>query len=337
MEKYSRKNLEHIQKIIEGKTGVAFPSAGKSQEYKIRRMALCLGCLLCFIILTAAAYAKFSDLNGDEVIFAPIYLGNGKFEIIVRNLSDRELKLQDDLKVMQWSTSREVDGDPQKISMENLTIPARAQGIVSIDISKGYDVKAMEEHLSEGDWYYFILTNNHFAFGQDWMCSFDFEIQQREAAEHQIEERAAQIREESLEIPGEAHTHSTTGALRYPEWTWPTVSREISSLYGAQDNGSYSDHINIAGSAGDEVYAVASGVVAEVSFDSAQGNVLAVNVGEGVLVTYGHLQDIMVSEGNEVQQGQTIAAIGQTGMATGHNLLLGVTVHGEGVDPLEGE
>ena len=28
--------------------------------------------------------------------------------------------------------------------------------------------------MAENDWYYFVLTNDHFVFGQDWMCSVDF-------------------------------------------------------------------------------------------------------------------------------------------------------------------
>ena len=116
-------------------------------------------------------------MNGDDAMFAMVYQGDGRFDIVVINNSDRELKLQDKVKVMQWSTGKEVEGDNEKISMEILTIAPHSQGVVSIDISEGYDVGAMEENLPDGDWYYFVLTNNNFAFGQDWMCSFDFETQ----------------------------------------------------------------------------------------------------------------------------------------------------------------
>ena len=92
--------------------------------------------------------------------FAPAYQGDGRFEIVIVNESGRELKLQDNVKVMQWSTGEEVEGDNGKIRMSGLTIAPHSQGVVSIDISEGYDVKAMEENLPEGDWYYFVLTNN---------------------------------------------------------------------------------------------------------------------------------------------------------------------------------
>lgn len=104
-------------------------------------------CLLCIVILCAFAYAKFSDLNGDVAGFAPAYQSDGSFEIVIIKESDKELKLQDKVKVMQWSTTEEVEGDTGKIRMSGLTIAPHFQGVFSIDISEGYDVRAMEENL----------------------------------------------------------------------------------------------------------------------------------------------------------------------------------------------
>ena len=199
MKKYSRENLKDIQAIVQEKTGAAIVPDRKPAGYKIRKMALLAGSLLCLVSLSAFAYAKFSDLNGDVAGFASAYQGDGRFEIVIINDSDRELELQDKVKVMQWSTGEEVEGDRGKIRMSGLTIAPHSQGVVSIDISEGYDVKAMEENLPEGDWYYFILTNNNFAFGQDWMCSFDFDIEQTE----DVMDRSADFMEQ---IAGEQRT-----------------------------------------------------------------------------------------------------------------------------------
>ena len=286
-------------------------------------------CLLCFVILCAFAYAKFSDLNGDVAGFAPAYQGDGSFEIVIIKEFDKELKLQDKVKVMQWSTSEEVEGDTGKIRMSGLTIAPHFQGVFSIDISEGYDVRAMEENLPEGDWYYFILTNNNFAFGQDWMCSFDFDIEQTE----DVMDRSADFMEQ---IAGEQRTEEKqygTGELVFPEWSWPTVSRKVSGLYGIRENGTHSDHINIAGTAGDEIYAVADGVVLEAAFESYSGNFIVVDLGDGITAKYGHLKEIKVSEGEEIKQGQVIAILGQTGMATGPNLMFAVSINGEEVNP----
>ena len=147
MKKYSRENLRAIQAIVQEKTGVVIVSDRKTAGYKIRKMALLAGSLLCFVILCAFAYAKFSDLNGDVAGFASAYQGDGSFEIVIIKEFDKELKLQDKVKVMQWSTSEEVEGDTGKIRMSGLTIAPHFQGVFSIDISEGYDVRAMEENL----------------------------------------------------------------------------------------------------------------------------------------------------------------------------------------------
>lgn len=335
VEKYSRKNLKNIQTIVQKETGAAIVPDGKLTGYQFRRMALLVGSILCFITLCAFGYAKFSDLNGDEAAFAAVYQGDGRFEILVINDSDRELNLQDDVKVMQWSTSKEVEGNNDRISMSGLTIAPHSQGTVSIDISEGYDVEAMKTNLQEKDWYYFVLTNNDFAFGQDWMCSFDFEIEQTEVVRDRLadsmEQRAERRAEEERQND---ETQYDTGELLYPDWIWPTVSRKISAPYGEQLNGVYSDHVNIVGTVGDDVYAVSDGTVTETTFEAACGNVIVVDLGDGITVKYGHLKEVTVSAGDEIKQGQVIATLGKTGMATGPNLWFAVTVEGEDVNPL---
>ncbi len=270
---------------------------------------------------------KFS--NGDSAGFAAVYQGGGRFEVVIINESDKELKLQDSVKVMQWSTGKEVEGDREKIRMSGLTIAPRSQGVVSIDISEGYDVKAMEENLQEEDGYYFVLTNDRFAFGQDWMCFFDFETGQTE----EVRDRLADSMEQRAERQEAKEDRYGTGELIDPDWIWPTVSRDVSGFYGLRENGNASDHVNIAGKSGDEIYAVAAGTVTEITFEAACGNIITVDLGDGVTVKYGHLKEIKVSEGEEIEQGQVIGTMGKTGMATDTNLLFAVCIDGEAVDP----
>ena len=108
---------------------------------------------------------------------------------------------------------------------------------------------------------------------------------------------------------------------------------QVSGLYGLRENGTYSDHVNIVGAVGDEIYAVADGVVLEAAFESCSGNFIVVDLGDGVTVKYGHLKEIKVSEGEEIKQGQVIATLGQTGISTGPNLLFAVSINGAEINP----
>lgn len=71
----------------------------------------------------------------------------------------------------------------------------------------------------------------------------------------------------------------------------------------------------------------------EATYERSYGHCITVDLGDGVTVKYGHLKEIKVSEGEEVKQGQVIGAMGQSGVATGPNLMFSVSVNGEKVNP----
>ena len=93
--------------------------------------------------------------------------------------------------------------------------------------------------------------------------------------------------------------------------------------------------MNIAGEEGDLVFAVTDGVVVRQEYDKEDGNVLTLDIGNKTLVTYGHLQECQVSEGDSVSKGQVIATLGKTGMATGPNLKFAVYVNGNSLNPIK--
>ncbi len=319
MEKFSRQKLENIQAIFEEQTGINLSVKKRYTQGKMKKIAAAVGVILCFLTLSAFAYSR---LSGDEVGFRSAYRGDGVFEIVVTNLSDREFKLQDQVKLMRWSSGKEVEGDAKKIIIENKKIAAHSEETITIDLSKGYDVAALEEPLPSGDWYYFILTNNYFAFGHDWMCSIHFNEDTVDTLSYKAVEEE---RKEEKVYPA---------VLRFEEWIWPTVSEKISGGYGIHENGTFSDHINIAGNKGDEVYAVADGTVKQAGFDRVDGIYVLVDLGEGIVVKYGHLEEILAEEGESVKQGQRIAKLGGTGLATGPNLSFTVYADKEAINPL---
>lgn len=322
MEKFNKHRLENIQAIFEERTGVSVSEKRSVRFYGVKRTIAVAGMMLCFLALSAFAYSKFSDLAGDEVGFSSVYKGDGIFEITITNASDRDLKLQEQAKVMRWSSAEEVQGNADKIVFENMKIEAHSEGIVTIDLSEGYNIAELEEPLPSGDWYYFVLTNNNFAFGQDWMCDivFDENVSNTIAYRPMTEEKPQEV-----VYPSD---------LRFEEWIWPTISEKVSAPYGEQKNGTVSDHINIAGDIGDAVYSVADGIVEETGFDTTYGNYILIELEDGITVKYGHLKEILVDNGEQVSQGQEIGKLGKSGMATGANLSFTVYKNGEAINPI---
>lgn len=322
MEKYNKQRLNNICSIFEEQTGISVAEKRCNYFYGAKRIVAVAGMMISILTLSAFAYSKFSSIDGDDVGFKPIYKGNGVFEITISNFSDRDLKLQEQVKLMRWSTAEEVQGDSDKIVMENVKVEANSEETIVINLSEGYNIAELEKALPAGDWYYLVLTNNNFAFGQDWMCGIDFD----ENAPTTDIKRPIQ-----KEKPKENFYSSE---LKFEEWTWPTVSEDIAVLYGEQINGTFTDHVNIVGEQGDEVYAVADGLVEEAGFDPVYGNYIIIELKNGITVKYGHLQEILVNTGEQLIQGQEIGKLGKTGMATGPNLAFFIYENGEAIDPL---
>ena len=99
--------------------------------------------------------------------------------ISVENLSDKPLEFEPNFYLRRWKSGA-VSVDMDAVKFDNLTIAPHSEGIMRIDLSEACDVAALEEPLAEGDWYYFLLTNDRFIFGQDWMCSVNFSAEKEE-------------------------------------------------------------------------------------------------------------------------------------------------------------
>lgn len=85
---------------------------------------------------------------------------------------------------------------------------------------------------------------------------------------------------------------------------------------------------------GAPVVAPAGGVVSLVGPDYVLlGNCVVVNHGEGLTSLYLHLSRIDVQEGQVVQPGQVLGAVGNTGASIGPHLHYATYFHGEPVDP----
>lgn len=91
--------------------------------------------------------------------------------------------------------------------------------------------------------------------------------------------------------------------------------------------------VDVGAPYGTTIHAAGNGTVIMSSYVSGYGNCVIVDHGGGVTTLYGHCSVLLVSEGETVSQGQAIARVGATGMATGPHLHFEVRRGGVPVAP----
>ena len=115
---------------------------------------------------------------------------------------------------------------------------------------------------------------------------------------------------------------------------WPTTSHYITSRFGYRSEfGDFHTGTDIAGHAGDPIYAYKSGVVVFAGWNSSgYGYLVKIDHGNGIQTWYAHNSSLVVSAGDQVSQGQVISHMGRTGFATGNHLHFEVRINGVPVD-----
>jgi len=86
---------------------------------------------------------------------------------------------------------------------------------------------------------------------------------------------------------------------------------------------------------GSPIQAAETGIVIFAGWYGGYGNAVILDHGDGVTTLYAHASRLNVAEGDTVRKGDTIAAIGTTGLSTGPHLHFEVRRSGEPVNPLD--
>ena len=118
---------------------------------------------------------------------------------------------------------------------------------------------------------------------------------------------------------------------------WPTEGRVVGE-YGAQihprfGTKTFRNGIDIDSVEGTNIVAVAGGQVLYTGWFRGYGNLIIVDHGGEYYTLYAHAANIGVAEGDEVRQGQTIGAVGDTGSLQGPRLYFEVRHGGKPQDP----
>ncbi|WP_300262410.1 M23 family metallopeptidase [Clostridium sp.] len=92
--------------------------------------------------------------------------------------------------------------------------------------------------------------------------------------------------------------------------------------------------VDLGASYGTPILASKSGTVVEAGWNTAYGNMVIIDHGDGTSTLYGHSSSLAVQAGQHVSQGQVIAYVGSTGYSTGPHLHFGIMINGEWVNPM---
>ena len=166
MRSFSEENYRNIQSLFTEKTGVPLR---KRRAARIVPFALAAAVLAALLTVTALAADLFSPLAGDDLALGAVYEGDGIVSVQVENRSDKELKFQEQVRLMRWETGEEIAPKSAAVRFTNTAFAPHAKGVMTLDLSDAYDLAALDEPLAQGG-YYLLLTNSNFVFGQDWMC-----------------------------------------------------------------------------------------------------------------------------------------------------------------------
>ncbi|HEY6482867.1 MAG TPA: M23 family metallopeptidase [Steroidobacteraceae bacterium] len=119
----------------------------------------------------------------------------------------------------------------------------------------------------------------------------------------------------------------------------PVASGFISSYFGERADPfsgeeAYHKGVDFAGTAGEQVTAVAAGVVTWAGERTGYGKLVEINHGDGYVTRYAHNEKTLVTVGETVKRGDPIALMGSTGRSTGPHVHFEVVRNGRAINPL---
>jgi len=161
-------------------------------------------------------------------------------------------------------------------------------------------------------------------------------IQERQRQEAARRAAAAEERRRAEQLAGRqmppAAVDSAPG-----EFAWP-ASGPITDPFGMRmhpitrqwrmHNG-----LDIGAPMGATITASAPGKIIYAGWEGGYGNTIIIDHGGATSTLYGHCSQLFVSDGQDVQRGQAIGAVGSTGASTGPHLHFEIRINGVAVDP----
>lgn len=113
------------------------------------------------------------------------------------------------------------------------------------------------------------------------------------------------------------------------------VNGVLTSNFGEKRSGSIHKGIDVAAPTGTPIEAALSGTVYYSGVAKGYGKVVIINHDNDLQTIYAHCNELNVSTGEKVEQGQIIAKVGNTGDSTGPHLHFELKMNGTAIDPFQ--
>ncbi|MFH1993426.1 MAG: peptidoglycan DD-metalloendopeptidase family protein [Pseudomonadota bacterium] len=127
---------------------------------------------------------------------------------------------------------------------------------------------------------------------------------------------------------------SSKGLLNMP------VKGKVTYFFGPYKNDKFNvvnfrSGIVIKAERGEPIRAVFDGKVLYASWFKGYGNMIIIDHGDNYYTVYAHAEELFVSKGDQVENGEVVATVGDTDSLTGPNLHFEVRHHGRPMNPLK--
>ena len=154
----------------------------------------------------------------------------------------------------------------------------------------------------------------------------------------QLEQQEKLLDEIEEEIAKAANPDQYTGTITGFIWPCPDYTR-ITDYFGPRPQpvpGASTNHkgVDLAAPYGSVILSSASGTVTTSTHSNSVGNYIVIAHGNGMSTVYMHCSSLLVSVGDDVEQGEVIAKVGSTVFSSGNHLHFGIIKNGTYVDPL---
>lgn len=193
------------------------------------------------------------------------------------------------------------------------------------------EAQALSDKFNSDYLYYAGLINDYESRQQQLEAEKKINAEEAAAYEKQIQDEIRKAQQGSTQVYED-------GEWKYPlDYTHTLVTTYYG--YDYEMDGRWHTGVDLCGGSiyGDNIYASKGGTVIKAKTDYIEGYsygmYVVIDHGDGYSTLYGHCSAIYVYEGQQVSQGDVIAAVGSTGQSTGPHLHFEVRINGTAQDP----